>query len=76
VTINQRADAAKPERLAANAPTLNEGTPITDQTGIEAPTSVERDARGLGYIGNLIALYLLFGIALFVIAWFGIFSEA
>ena len=76
---NDRADAAFQQRMAApGAPTMNTraGEAQSEMSDIEAPTSVERDARGLSYIANLIALYLLFGISLLVIAWFGIFSEA
>lgn len=44
-------------------------------TNLEAPVASEKDARGLAYVFNLIALYLTFFIFFVAVAWFGIFSD-
>ncbi len=41
----------------------------------EGLSSLERDEKGVGYIMNLVGMYLLFAICMIIIAWFGIFSE-
>ncbi|NJK44362.1 MAG: hypothetical protein HC933_08835 [Pleurocapsa sp. SU_196_0] len=42
---------------------------------LESTDSVEKDAKGVGFIINLVAMYALFFIFMIAIAWFGIFSE-
>jgi hypothetical protein len=42
---------------------------------LESTDAVEKDAKGVGYIINLVAVYALFFIFMIAIAWFGIFSE-
>ena len=41
----------------------------------ENAESVEKDEKGIGYIMNLVGLYLIFAICMVTVAWFGIFSE-
>jgi hypothetical protein len=41
----------------------------------EGVETQEKDEKGIGYIMNLVGLYLLFAICMVAIAWFGIFSE-
>jgi hypothetical protein len=51
---------------------------MSDSTSLEndvVTEAVETDKKGVGYIINLVALYLTFFISMIVIAWFGIFSE-
>jgi hypothetical protein len=45
------------------------------QVETESIESVEKDEKGIGYIMNLVGLYLIFAICMVTVAWFGIFSE-
>lgn len=62
-------------RQAAPGPVMAEDVPQLEVAATEAPVAPERDARGVSYVFNLIALYASFATFLLIIAWFGIFSE-
>jgi hypothetical protein len=64
-------DATNPRAAAVEMPEANQ----ENRPELEVTNSVERDAKGISYIMNLVAMYGLFFICMIVIAWFGIFSE-
>ncbi len=48
---------------------------LTVRPELEQVATVEKDARGIGYVMNWISLIVLFVVSMAIIAWFGPFSE-
>ena len=55
--------------------TTNPDANLETRPELEVTASVEKDAKGISYVMNLIGMYGLFFFCMIVIAWFGIFSE-
>jgi ABC-type Na+ efflux pump permease subunit len=48
---------------------------IAVRPNLEQVTAPEKDEKGVVYVVNMICMFLLFGISMIIIAWFGLFSE-
>jgi hypothetical protein len=48
---------------------------IATRPNTEQVVAPEKDEKGVVYVINMIGMFLLFGISMIIIAWFGLFSE-